>query len=540
LRRYRPTDRTPANLRNSSFNYTYHTTSMTMAEKRPHPDGQGPNGQVKRNKQEDALAAARAKAAEIAARFSKPAPAPAAAPAPAEDAKSKIAALKARMEAMKAGSAASKTSTSTPTPISTPDSTGPRFATTLGNRRPETPKVEAKPKAAAPKQKQQDEEEPENPYFDPKLAALAKKRGPRVLSFNEHGKYLDQASKLRAQRRLEEIKKTLAIQARRAGLDENSERGFLVQPPPDIEWWDEGILADKTYDCIQDPTKVKIETDDSIITLYVQHPPLLKAPQDQRLVQVKPMYLTTKETAKLRRMRRAADLKEHQAKIRLGLEPPPPPKVKRGNMMRVMGEQAIADPTAVEMLVEGQIQQRHEDHVTANEDRKLTKEERLSKLAANQEKDAQKGLYMCVFKINTLAFGKHRFQIDNNAKEHALTGITLFNPELNLVVVEGGAYAINKYKKLMLQRIKWQENAPPTENQAEKQASDPQWLRSLTEEGDVKDFSYNKCILIFEGEIKQRSFHKWGSRVCETAGEARETLGRAKLDSLWALAKSME
>jgi U4/U6 small nuclear ribonucleoprotein PRP3 len=500
---------------------------MTMAEKRPHPDGHGPNGDSKRVKPSEAIAMAKAKAAEIAARFRKPDPAP---PAPAASALDKIAAMRANIAALKA----KKEDTKPPTP----DSTGPRFATTLGNRRPETPTADAKPPAAAPKQTQGDEEL-ENPYFDPKAAALAKKRGPRVLAFNEHGKYLDQASKLRAQRRLEEIKKTLAIQARRAGLDENSERGFLVQPPPDIEWWDEGILAETNYDCIDDPTKLKVETDDSIITLYVQHPPLLKAPQDQRLVQVKPMYLTTKETQKLRRMRRAADLKEHQAKIRLGLEPPPPPKVKRGNMMRVMGEQAIADPTAVEILVEGQIAQRHDDHVTANEDRQLTKEERHAKLVANQEKDAQKGLYMCVFKVNTLAYGKHRFQIDNNAKEHALTGITLFNPDLNLVVVEGGTYAINKYKKLMLHRIKWHENGPPTESQAEKQGSEPKWLRPVTDEGNVKDHSHNKCTLIFEGEIKERSFRKWGSRVCETAGEARETLGRAKLDSLWALAKSM-
>ncbi|USP74873.1 U4/U5/U6 small nuclear ribonucleoprotein prp3 [Curvularia clavata] len=512
---------------------------MTMAEKRPYPEGQSPNGDVKRPKPSDAVEAAKAKAkakaAEIAARFAKPAAA-STPPPPAAGASNavqdKLAAMKARMEALKAGSAAAKPPT--------PDSAGPPFATTLGNRRSETPKVDQKSQAPAPKQKQSQDEVPENPYFDPKTAALAKKRGPRVLAFNEQGKYLDQASKLRAQRRLEEIKKALAIQARRAGLDENSERGFLVQPPPDIEWWDEGILAETNYDCIDDPSKVKVETDDSIITLYVQHPPLLKAPQDQRLVQVKPMYLTTKEQQKLRRMRRAADLKEHQAKIRLGLEPPPPPKVKRGNMMRVMGEQAIADPTAVEMLVESQIQQRHDDHVAANEDRKLTKEQKHAKLAANQEKDAQKGLYMCVFKIKSLAYGKHRFQIDNNAKEHALTGITLFNPDLNLVVVEGGAYAINKYKKLMLQRIKWHENGPPTETQAEKHASDPQWLRPLTETGEVKDNSSNKCTLIFEGEIKERSFRKWGSRVCVTAGEARETLGRAKLDSLWALAKSMD
>ena len=40
-----------------------------MVEKRPHPEGEGPNGDAKRAKALDAIALARAKAAEIAARF---------------------------------------------------------------------------------------------------------------------------------------------------------------------------------------------------------------------------------------------------------------------------------------------------------------------------------------------------------------------------------------------------------------------------------------------------------------------------------------
>jgi U4/U6 small nuclear ribonucleoprotein PRP3 len=513
-----------------------------MVEKRPHPDGQGPNGDAKRVKPADALAAARAKAAEIAARFKKPSEgtngvpkkpaAPPAAPSAATDSA-------ARLEAMKARMAALKNNQNLEVKPAVPDSTAPKFPTTKGNRVSETPGPESKSKAVSSNQKGPQDEELENPYFDPKSAGQVRGRAPRTIVFNEHGKYLDQASKLRAQSRLEQIKKMLAIQARRAGLDENSERGFLVQQPPDVEWWDEGLLSEKTYDHLDQPSQVKVDSDDSIITVYVQHPPLLKAPQDQRLVEVKPMYLTTKEQQKLRRMRRAADLKEHQAKIRLGLEPPPPPKVKRGNMMRVMGEQAIADPTAVEMLVESQIQQRHDDHVTSNQERKLTKEQQHAKLAQNQSKDAQKGLYMCVFKINTLSYGKHRYQIDQNAKQLALLGVTIFNPDLNLVIVEGGLFSITKFKKLMLQRINWQDNAPPTDIQAEKQASDPRWLQPMDEQGNLKDHSTNKCTLIFEGEVKQNSFRKWGSKMCETAGEARELLARSKLDSLWALAKSM-
>ena len=363
-----------------------------MVEKRPFPGDHDANG-VKRPRPTmpggaaDMVAAARAKAeakaAEIKARIAGGATAPngaspssTPAPSPADGGGDKLAALKARMAAMKARGAPPSSDAPpvrpaapvtngarSAAPVAEPEyenrgGTGPRFATTLGNRRTESPAVaNAKVRRAPPPK---EEEVRENKYFDPKAVTAKPGRMARGLIFNQRGKYLDQASKLRAQSRLEQLKKILADKNRRAKLDENSERGFLVQAPPDVEWWDEGILEETTYDCIDNPSKVKIDGDDSIITAYVQHPVLLKPPQDSLLIPVKPMYLTSKEQAKLRRMRRAEEHKEQQAKIRLGLEPPPPPKVKRGNMMRVMGEQAIADPTAVEMLVESQIQERQD------------------------------------------------------------------------------------------------------------------------------------------------------------------------------------
>ncbi|KAF2877942.1 pre-mRNA processing factor 3-domain-containing protein [Massariosphaeria phaeospora] len=549
-----------------------------MGEKRPYPGGNGDANGVKLAKTSAAaspagagnMAAAKAmalaRAKEIQAKMaakrelaSKGAPAASSPAAPVltegTTAAAKLAAMKARIAGLGAAKSSSvgpqsSSNASTSKNVEKPSGVapqpsrntgtskklgpeGPRFATTLGNRRSEPPVAEAGPITP-----EFDEEgQRQNPYLD--LKNLNNRdRMTRGLIFNQRGKYQDQAVKLRGQSRLEEIKNMLAKQARRAGLDENSERGFLVKPPPDVEWWDEGILEEKSYDCIDNPAKIKIESPDSIITIYVQHPVLLKAPQDKRLIETKPMYLTSKEQAKLRRMRRAADLKEHQAKIRLGLEPPPPPKVKRGNMMRVMGEQAIADPTAVEMLVESQIQQRHDNHLKANDERKLTKEERLAKLAENQKKDAQKALYMCVFKVDTLAFGKHRYQIDINAKQHDFTGVTIFHPHMNLVIVEGGSHGIQAFKKLMLHRIKWTENDKPTEIQEERQAEDPQWMKSVDVHGKLKDHSFNKCLLVFEGELKEKAFRKWGSRICETDGEAKDVLSRNKLDSLWALAKN--
>ncbi|ORY07250.1 pre-mRNA processing factor 3-domain-containing protein [Clohesyomyces aquaticus] len=563
-----------------------------MVEKRPYPgDHAAANGNKRpatHRPPHDALAAAKARAAEIAAAMqakkaaasrptahgASPSPAQGAAVAPPQSNQTqpaapptdKLAAMKARIAALKGAPAAAPStdappvrppaSYTPPTPRTATEAghedsrkrgddgrskkrepMAPRFATTLANRRTDSPIPEKK---EADRPGPATEEVKENPYFDPHYRPTKRDRLPRALVFNQRGKYLAQATKMRQQERLEQIKIQISKQARQAGLDENTERGFLVQMPPDVEWWDEGLLEDKNYESIEDPVRVRIETEDSLITSYIQHPVILKAPQDQLLIQVKPMYLTPKEQAKVRRMRRAADLKEHQAKIRLGLEPPPPPKVKRGNMMRVMGEQAIADPTAVEMLVEKQIQERQDTHIKANEERKLTKDERLAKLAENQQKDAQKGLHMCVFKIDTLAFGKHRYLIDHNAKEHNFTGITIFNPTLNLVIVEGGLHSMQRYKTLLLRRIKWNENAFPTEKQAEKLQSNPPWMRSVDDENNLKDLSSNQCSLIFEGQLKQRAFRKWAEKICETDGEAKEVLARAKLDSLWALAKSSD
>jgi len=41
-----------------------------------------------------------------------------------------------------------------------------------------------------------------------------------------------------------------------------------------------------------------------------------------------------------------------------GLLEPPPPKVRISNLMRVLGEEATADPTAIEQKVQEQMRER--------------------------------------------------------------------------------------------------------------------------------------------------------------------------------------
>lgn len=388
------------------------------------------------------------------------------------------------------------------------------------------------------------EEIKSNPYFDPSLgpkATVAKPRHSRQLIFNQKGKYIQQAAALRRQAQLEAMKKRIAERARQAGIDEDLdiEKAFLVPAPPAIEWWDEGLVNGTDYSAIDDSKNLKIDTSDSIITPYVQHPVLLDPPQEKHMPAQKPMFLTPREQAKIRRQRRMADLKEQQAKIRLGLEPAPPPKVKKSNLMRVLGEQAVKDPTAIEARVTREIAERREKHEAANEERKLTKDQRREKLAGQQERDAEMGIIVSVYRIDSLANGRNRFKISKNAEQNALTGICVMHPRFNLVIVEGGAHSINNYRKLMLNRIDWTENAGPNAVREGNREAQTSWLAAEDEKGELKDLSLNSCTLLWEGQAKARSFRKWlGARICESDSAAKDVLTRSKMENFWTLAKS--
>ena len=188
------------------------------------------------------------------------------------------------------------------------------------------------------------------PFYDPSLQKQ-KDRKSKQLLFNQKGKFMAQAEALRQQARIEQMAKEMQEQARKQAIEEATEKSFLVPAPPEIEWWDEGLVTGGNYENLEAPDKINMD----VITRYVQHPVLLSAPQDANVPAPKAMYLTKQEQKKVRRQRRMADHKEEQAKIRLGLKAPPPPKVKKSNLMRVLGNEAVKDPTAVEARVNREI-----------------------------------------------------------------------------------------------------------------------------------------------------------------------------------------
>ena len=424
-------------------------------------------------------------------------------------------------------------------------SSQPKFSTAVANPRPAKKELGKDKKQLDLAPPNLEEFRQQNPYFDNSLGgqtATLKTRNPKQLKFNEKGKYIQQAASMRRLEALEAMRKRIAASSKKALIEDDvAEKNFLIEAPPEIEWWDEGLVAhaEKGYSEIEMPNGLKLDTDDSIITRLIQHPALILPPGDRLMPPPKPMYLTTKEQKKIRRQRRMADLKETQAKIRLGLMEPPPDKVKLGNLMRVLGEEAVKDPTAVEARVNKQIAERAHEHFQMNEERKLTKEQKHEKLDQKKEQDAAKGIYLTVYKVDSLVNGRHRFKVGKNVEQLGGTGLCIYSPKFCLILTEFGEHGAKTYKKLMLNRIDWTENSPFQVREGNK-AVQAAFLLAEEQDGTLKDLGSNKCQLLFEGQEKDRVFRGWKTRVCETDKEAMDSLERTKMGTFWTMAKSLQ
>lgn len=137
-----------------------------------------------------------------------------------------------------------------------------------------------------------------------------------------------------------------------------------------------------------------------------------------------------------------------------------------------------------------------------------------------------------------------------NAEQLNLTGLCIFNPHFSMVYVEGAAKFIKKYKRLMMDRIAWTEAARPRggeevvlenpnpdgeDGEGAVVASGSGAGRAAEEgAGSLED---NKCYLVWEGMLRDRSFSEFNARSCPTDGAAKELLGE-KLKGYWDQAKN--
>ncbi|ODV63733.1 U4/U6-U5 snRNP complex subunit PRP3, partial [Ascoidea rubescens DSM 1968] len=316
-----------------------------------------------------------------------------------------------------------------------------------------------------------------NPYFDPndfQVKDPSMKKKKRQLVFNEKGKYIDKAIQIRKeieekqQREKELLERKLDTVNN--PIESLGESNYQPKKPPLVEWWDYPILLpNTTYNDLKfdEESKELVNLSEKIksenITHYVQHPIPINAPWEKHLPPMKPLYLTKKEIKRMRKNRRQEIYKDKQDKIKLGLEPAPPPKVKLKNLMNVLTNEAIKDPTLVEMKVKRDIELRKLNHFKANEDRKLSSEQKMEKFMTKLENDKNyNGYFTNVYKISKLIHPKHKFLVNVNATQLNLLGIGIIvKNEFSLVIVEGGNKGIRFFQNLMLNRIKWEENVEP-------------------------------------------------------------------------------
>lgn len=163
-------------------------------------------------------------------------------------------------------------------------------------------------------------------------------------------------------------------------------------------------------------------------------------------------------------------------------------------------------------------------------------------------------------RIKYLVNGAHRFKIRRNAEQLGLNGLLLFHADFAMVYVEGSANAIKKYKRLMLSRIDWTEEARPkplvgTSGGGEGMDVDPVLIGGGAGDSDAEDaggnanrsswepmqahpetMADNRCELVWEGEVQEKHFRSFRYRNIEADREAREMLGKAR-EGLWDLAK---
>eukprot|EP00884_Botryococcus_braunii_P015893 jgi/Botrbrau1/2988/Bobra.0026s0049.2 len=295
-------------------------------------------------------------------------------------------------------------------------------------------------------------------------------------------------------------------------------------PIPTVEWWDARILRIRdNYDGEENGGGGGIEGNirEDRITHYIEHPVLLDPPAEEPPPPAMPLMLTAKERKKLRTQRRLEREKEKQELIRQGLLEPPKPKIRISNMMRVLGSEAAADPTAIEQEVRQQMLERQQAHEDRNLARKLTpmekKEKKLKKLLGDAE--AGVATMVSVYRVRFLSTPQLRFKVSVNAEELHMTGCSVITDDMAIVVVEGGEKAQKRYNKLMLRRINWEQGRDDQDREA---ALPP-----------------NKCDLVWQGTVKKPAFDKFYQEIVRTEGAARKFLEERGIANFWDIAKAL-
>ncbi|NXC42653.1 PRPF3 protein, partial [Penelope pileata] len=333
-----------------------------------------------------------------------------------------------------------------------------------------------------------------NTYFDPRVSITPAQRQKRTFKFHEKGKFEKIAQRLRTKAQLEKLQAEISQAARKTGIHTSTKLALITPKKelkegeiPEIEWWDSYIIPNGLD--LKGGTSSKRDEYFGITNL-VEHPAQLNPPETS-------LYSSLIFLA-----------------------------VRISNLMRVLGTEAVQDPTKVEAHVRAQMAKRQKAHEEANAARKLTAEQRKAKKIKKLKEDVSQGVHIAVYRVRNLSNPAKKFKIEANAGQLYLTGVVVLHKDVNVVVVEGGPKAQKKFKRLMLHRIKWDEQTSNTKGEDDDES----------DEESVK--KTNKCSLVWEGTAKDRSFGEMKFKQCPTENMAREHFKKHGAEHYWDLALS--
>ncbi|KRF97749.1 uncharacterized protein Dwil_GK16699, isoform B [Drosophila willistoni] len=359
-------------------------------------------------------------------------------------------------------------------------------------------------------------------YFDDRIAQKPTVRNKRTLRFHEPGKFQQLAERMRMKSQLERLQNEISQIARKTGISSATKLALIApkQDMPDdvpaMEWWDSVVLVQDLQTV--DEASGKISIRHGAITNLIEHPTQMKPPNEPLKPVYLPVFLTKKERKKLRRQNRREAWKEEQEKIRLGLVAPPEPKLRISNLMRVLGTDAVQDPTKIEAHVREQMAKRQKAHEDANNARKLTSEQKSEKKQRKLKEDTSCGVHVSVYRIRDLQDNQSKkFKVETNAKQLQMTGSVVLFRDCCVVVVEGGPKQQKKYRRLMLHRIKWEED--------------------MVKGNDGQDVA-NSCVLVWEGTSQRRHFGEIKFKIFPMEKMAREFFQKHQVEHYWDLAYS--
>ncbi|NXE29963.1 PRPF3 protein, partial [Ardeotis kori] len=357
-----------------------------------------------------------------------------------------------------------------------------------------------------------------NTYFDPRVSITPAQRQKRTFKFHEKGKFEKIAQRLRTKAQLEKLQAEISQAARKTGIHTSTKLALITPKKelkegeiPEIEWWDSYIIPNgldfagpgRAWTWLGMPQAAQLLRDraDPCVGVIRSQP-------------ARWVFLCLTAAAE----RGPAGAPPSSCPVSLA--------VRISNLMRVLGTEAVQDPTKVEAHVRAQMAKRQKAHEEANAARKLTAEQRKAKKVKKLKEDVSQGVHIAVYRVRNLSNPAKKFKIEANAGQLYLTGVVVLHKDVNVVVVEGGPKAQKKFKRLMLHRIKWDEQTSNTKGEDDDES----------DEESVK--KTNKCSLVWEGTAKDRSFGEMKFKQCPTENMAREHFKKHGAEHYWDLALS--